>query len=590
MTSTHRIGAVAAVAALGAVACGTTTEDGDPDAGGPDCPAVLPEATVTCDDPACSVATGDRRIAEATPTSNRASEWWVVLTAADPFLEDEPTPGDITVNLGLEVPGALVPRRAPERTLGAWLSQQPPELRSRIGIHRRRVAAEARLRAAERRRPHRRPAGGVLSATGVRPRTSPGEARQSAACSATSPACGDDALCVIPVGSTEGTCETQIALGIQNDVENPDDADTVEARVRRVTDSVAILTDAADPVTDDDVEELARRFDEHIGPLDHAFFGTPTDASGRDFDGNGVVMIVLTEKVGELDPDLVGFFTSDDLMDPTGPEARPWTNGADLLFMRPPGPTVSLDQLSGTIAHEYQHLINFFTKVIEQGSERERVWLDEGISVFAEDVVGYGVDAFENIALYLDAVPITTLISGPDTSERRGMAHLLVRYLFEQAGGAEFLGAGTVRDEGGVAAVRRLVQAADTGTELFTEPETGRSYARWLEDLMVTIALDGTAIPQVSCNPEYQFAPPSSSSFTGIQRGIDLRSPIPGTGITLRGPTTDPFAAVDALPFTTNGGEIRRLTLTGPSAEITLSTDADNAENFEFGFRVIPAE
>jgi len=218
------------------------------------------------------------------------------------------------------------------------------------------------------------------------------------------------------------------------------------------------------------------------------------------------------------------------------------------------------------------------------------VWLDEGISVFAEDVVGYGEDAFANIALFLDRVPLTTLISGDDTSERRGMAHLLVRYAYERAGGADFPEAGTVDDRGGVAFVRRLVQSAETGTELFSAAATGRAYPRWLEDLMVTVALDGTSIPGVSCNPGYQLEPPTTSSFTGGQRGIDLRGSIPGTGITMQGPTTDPFEAVTGLPFTANGGEIRRLALDGGSAELSLSTDADNAELFEFGFRVIPAE
>jgi hypothetical protein len=567
--------------------------DGNGDAGPPACPAVLPEAEVGCADPACSAATGDRRVAEATLEGSRAGEWLVVLSAADPFLESDPTPGDVTVNLGLEVPGALLPRGPAVRSAGRWLERQPAELRDRLERRAARVAAESQLRAGARARAASvERTRGVLGGTGIRPAPSPGAAKQTAACSASSPACGGDAVCRIPVGSDDGTCEAQLALAIQPELRPGPGAEAlpVDARVRTVTESVAILTDVNDSVTDDDVNELARRFDEHIGPLDHAFFGTPTDDRGRDFDGNGVVLVVLTERVAEVDANLVGFFTSDDMMDPTADDAPPWSNGADLLFMRPPGPSVSLDQLSGTIAHEYQHLINFFTKVVEQGSEPEQVWLDEGISSFAEDLTGYGRDAFENVALYLDAVPLTSLISGGDSSERRGMAHLLVRYLFEQAGGAEFPAAGTVNDQGGVAAVRRLVQSADTGTELFSAAATGRDYPTWLDDLLVTVALDGTSISDVSCNPGYQFAPPTTSSYTGFQRGIDLRSSIPGTGISLSGPVVDPWAAADALPFTGNGGEIRRLSVSGESATIWLSTDVENAENFDFGFRAIVAE
>lgn len=585
-------GALAAALSVLVAGCGDAlTGDGNADAGPPACPATLPEASVGCDDPSCAVTSGSRRVAEATVEASRASEWLVVLSAADSFLEDDPTPGDVTVDLGLEVPGALLPRGPAVRTVGRWLERQPDPLRARLERRVARVSAEARLRAGARARgasvPRPR---GALGGSAIRPAPTTGEAKQTTVCSASSPACGDDAVCLIPVGAAEGTCETQVALGIQNAITNPDDALTVEARVRRVNEAVAILTDVNDSVTDDDVNELARRFDEHIAPLDHAFFGRPTDDQGRDFDGNGVVLIVLTERVAELDENLVGFFTSDDLMDPGAAGAPPWSNGADLLFMRPPGPSVSLDQLSGTVAHEYQHLINYFAKVIDQGSEPERVWLDEGISSFAEDMTGYGRDAFENVALYLDAVPLTSLISGGDSSERRGMAHLLVRYLFEQAGGAEFPSAGAVNDGGGVAAVRRLVQSPDTGTELFSASTTGRDYPTWLGDLLATVALDGTSIPDVSCNPGYQLEPPTTSSYTGFQRGVDLSSGIPGTGIVLSGPAVDPYAAADALPFTGNGGEIRRLSLSSESATIWLATDADNAENFEFGFRAIVAE
>lgn len=585
----------AALAAALSVACGDpldgsngTEPNGVEPNGGGTCPANLPRAAVSCDDPACTRAEGDRRVAQS---DLGAGSWFVVLTAADPFLEDDPTPGDVTVDLGLEVPGALLPRSSSGASAGGrWLARQTADVQARLRRGAGRVEAEAELRAGARARAQLvQPRAGVLGGTAVRPVATPGEARQETSCSRSNPACGEDAVCVIGVGADAGTCASELALGVQSALSNPTDALPVQGRVRRVTDTVAIVTDVDDTVTDDDVEELARRFDEHIAPLDHAFFGTPTDDRGQDFDGNGVVLIVLTEQVAAVDDRLLGFFTSDDFLDPEDPAAPPWANGADVLFMRPPGPGVSLDQLSGTIAHEYQHLINYFTKVVEQASEPERVWLDEGLSTFAEDITGYGRDAFEKVALYLDAVPLTSLISGSDSSERRGMAHLLVRYLYEQAGGADFPAAGRVNDRGGVAAVRRLVQSADTGTELFSTAGTGRDYPTWLEDLLTTVALDGTSIPDVSCNPQYQFAAPTTSTYTGYQRGIDLRSSIPG-GLNLDGPAIDPWVAADALPFTANGGEIRRLQVSAAGATIWLSTDVDNAENFEFGFRAVAAE
>ncbi|NJK90119.1 MAG: hypothetical protein HC923_12525 [Myxococcales bacterium] len=351
---------------------------------------------------------------------------------------------------------------------------------------------------------------------------------------------------------------------------------------------VAILVDVDDSVSDDAVSALADRFARHIAPLDHAFFGRPEDAGGRDFDRNGVVLVVLTSRVSSLSPQLVGFFDRSDLVDPSDPGAPPWSNGADILFMTPPSATTTLDQVSGTIAHEYQHLINFVTKSIRLGSDPETLWLDEGLSSFAEDMAGYGQDAFENIELFLDAVPVTPLVSTVDSPELRGACHLLVRYLFEQSGGAAFEDPGGLDDRGGVAAVRRLVQSADVGQQLFTAAATGRSFSAWVSDLWVTMALDGTSFADVSCNPRFQLRDPAISSFTGFQRGIDLQSAIPGTNIRLSGPATDPYAAAVDLPFSGNGGEVRRFRALAPVTTLTFGTDAQNAGDYDLFFRVIP--
>ncbi len=571
----------------------TATDDADggrPDAG-PTCPSQLPELEVRCDDPACMATTGDRRVAEVLVPAGR---WFAVVNASSEFVDD-----DITVDYGLEISGALLAEGEATRTTGQWLASAPPGVRSRAEARSRAVTVESALRADQRRIPIARR--GVLGGTILRPIRRPGEAKQATSCSLDSPDCGTDAVCLIEPGQADGACESELIFGLRNGIPHDTTAPalSVETRVRTVRGGVAILTDLQDSVADEDVQEVAERFTDHIEPLDHTFFGIPVDDAGRDFDGNGVVMIVLTEQVADVSPDIVGFFDSinflgPDEIDQLQPDdtTRDIANGADLLFMRPPGPSISLDQLSGTVGHEYQHLINYFTKVVRRGLpplEQERLWVDEGLSSFAEDMLGYGEDAFLNIALYLDAVPITKLVEeSMDSPEMRGYAHLLIRYLFERSGGATFQSPGAVTDFGGVGAVRQLVDSDRTGVDHFTEALTGRSFAEWSSDLLVTVALDGTDIGDVSCNPGFQFQDPETDSFTGFQRGIDLRSSIPGTSIQLFGPTTDPFAAADDLPFTGNGGEIRTLDLSTPGS-VSLTTDVVNAEDFDFGFRVIPA-
>jgi len=277
----------------------------------------------------------------------------------------------------------------------------------------------------------------------------------------------------------------------------------------------------------------------------------------------------------------------------------PSSNGADLLYIQPPTGDVNIENISGTLAHEYMHLIGYYAKVINRQSSPEERWLDEGIASFAEDVSGYGADAFTNIAGYLATVGETSLTGFglSHTSEgetdtagpRRGMAHLLVRYLFEQKGAATFPGAGQVTDAGGVAAVKALVQSPATGVDLFTTSSTGRSFAAWMQDLLTVVAIDGASYKDVSCNPAYTLADVETDAYTGYSRGIDLRTSMvdfSGATIPLNGPILSTFEAED-VPVPSNGGEIRTLSTPSGLTRVGIAADA-TLEDYTVGLRVLP--
>lgn len=575
----------------GLAACSGTDTDPPPGTdAGVTCPATLPTAPVACDAPACSATTGTRAFALADVSSADASEWLVISHVGSELFLNE------NVNLTYEkgVPGALLARRTLREKVRARLAA--PHHETIFGAARAaRLEAEQLVRA---RAVRERPAGALLG-TGIRPRLVERDEEvleQDTSCSAAAPSCGADALCVIPEGSTDGTCSSALTLKWR-DQTAPGQFEDVAATVRRVGEHAAIVTDDADTVTDADVDALLTRFDERIAPVDHALFGEPTDAQGRDRDGNGVVILFLTSRVADISTDLAGFFQATDMQDPT---QTPSSNGADILYMQPPGGSITLDNLSGTIAHEYQHLINYYAKVIVRGSSSEERWLDEGLSVFAEDFVGYGADAFKNIAAYLVGVGETSLTgfglvatteAEADSFERRGMAHLLVRYLFEQKGGATLSGNADLSDGGGVAAVRALVQSPDTGVDLFTAAKSGRSLEAWLQDLLTVVAIDGAGYPQVSCNPAYTLEDPVSDDYTGYQRGIDLRTSMvdfTGATIPLNGPSISSFEN-EEVPVPVNGGEVRRLEISGDAASVGLAGDAETlAEDYFLGLRIVP--
>jgi hypothetical protein len=547
----------------------------DDDDGGDDidCPAEFPAADTTCMGASCAAS-----------LSSSTSASWVAVTWIS---SDINTNDNTNVDYTKAASGALlaaresVKERARDRhDLAQYEALYHPRIDGRI-------AAEASLRAewpedAANVRFH---------GTALRGRTDEllpdGVRRQNASCSRSAPDCGESMVCVVD-GAGGGTCEGALTIKLRAGNQNAD----IAATVRKVGTYAAILTDDADTVSDADVGEILTRFDTHIAPIDHMLFGEPKNAEGQDFDGNGVVLVLLTSKVGDISDDLVGFFYAPDMEDPA---TNPDSNGADLLYMRPPGGAIGVDAVSGTLAHEYQHVINFLAKT-SRGSSPEEVWLDEGLSGFAEDITGYGADAFTNVARYLDAVSETSLTGfglthsteeDADSTERRGMAHLFVRTIFEQSGGAELgSGAGGLTDRGGVAQVKKLVQTPSTGVDSISPANAGKSLHDWLGILLTTVALDGTTYASVSCNRDFQLQDPETSAFTEAQVGIDLRSSFrnfQGMTVNLSGPATATFEE-ESVPVPSNGGEIRTVEA-GGTVEIGAAV---TAEDYQVGLTAIP--
>lgn len=559
-------------------ACGD--DAGDPDAGF-ECPSALPAATVKCDVPGCTPAVGSatKTMARAELSGADGTNWLVISYATSEFASDNE---NTTLNFEKRVPGGLL--AGGQSFVSPRLTEAEREV---LYSHSRldRVRAESRIRRMAMR--GKIPASSGTAISGVR---NPNLQKQSTACSTSNRSCGETALCIIPEGQTDGTCESQLSLKYA--LESTQSPETISATVRKVGSSVAIVVDDEDAskVSDEAADTLIERFENHIAPLDHAFFGNPAQ---KDRDGNGVTILLMTSKLRNISTALAGVFFSDD-MRPTS--QAPHSNAADMLYLQPPGADVNLDQLSGTIAHEYQHILNYTSKVIvNQNAEPETVWLDEGLSTFAEDVAGYGEDSFKNIIVYLEQAPFTSLTGfgtlhgnagDADSNERRGMAHLMVRYLFEGAGGATFAdGPGSSTDKGGIARVKQLVESGDTGFDVLKAGAGGRNLPTLLGDFLTTVGVDGTGL---ECIPGIGYEGTSPVAYTGFVRGVRLRGSVttPG-GMTLRfmGPRTDPFENAEDVDFPLNGGDFRTVQLSADGrADIRLGGPA---EDIDATFRVI---
>jgi hypothetical protein len=176
-----------------------------------------------------------------------------------------------------------------------------------------------------------------------------------------------------------------------------DDFVVSNATARSVGQRVAIYVDNTAPAggyVDSDLDRVRTLFDQYLYPIDTLAFGGESDV-----DGNGVVVVLLTQKVNDLSPDcnssgrvILGYFFGADLL--PGTEG---SNAGEVFYGLVPDPsnplcTISKDEansrLPTTFVHEFQHMINFNQHVLIRGGNSEDTWLNEGLSHFAEELGG----------------------------------------------------------------------------------------------------------------------------------------------------------------------------------------------------------
>lgn len=180
------------------------------------------------------------------------------------------------------------------------------------------------------------------------------------------------------------------------DAQNPA-VKTVSAQLDYVGTNTLIYVDTLTPAngfTTDQLNGFGQLFDQTLYPLDVNAFGPPSDV-----DQNGRLIILLTPAVNALTPAadcstkgyVAGFFDGFDLASTSSD-----SNHGEIYFGLVPDPNAtvscahSVASLIGTVPatflHELQHLISFSQHVVEHHGQEEEGWLDEGMSIVAEEL------------------------------------------------------------------------------------------------------------------------------------------------------------------------------------------------------------
>lgn len=187
-----------------------------------------------------------------------------------------------------------------------------------------------------------------------------------------------------------------------NDKDFCENPDIRTGRVIAITDKAIIVADTANPVggfTNAEYQSFGVTFDTLVDPVDRGAFGAPSD-----IDNNGRVIIFFTRAVNELTAAgsggiVLGFVYRRDLYPKTGEVTCPGSNVGEIMYILVPDPDGVVNQnrrtktqvitaANGTIAHEYQHIINSSRRkhVNKIGEIFEERWLDEGLAHAAEEL------------------------------------------------------------------------------------------------------------------------------------------------------------------------------------------------------------
>jgi hypothetical protein len=248
------------------------------------------------------------------------------------------------------------------------------------------------------------------------------------------------------------------------------------ARLAFVGANVLVYLDTLAPAngfTSAQLQSFGTLFDQTLYPIDTAAFGPPSDV-----DQNARVIMLMTPAVNALVTSsscqtngyVAGFFDDEDL---GGGALDPNSNQGEIFYSIVPDPTgtrscahsvadVGFD-VPGTFLHELQHLISFSQHVVVHHGQSEFGWLDEGLSIVAEElgslyyeqkcpgtscrtnptqlfpdsaqgfVENFLYDSYQ-YALLPDTASVTLHSDSDDGFSWRGGDWLLVRWLSDQFG------------------------------------------------------------------------------------------------------------------------------------------------------------
>ena len=169
-----------------------------------------------------------------------------------------------------------------------------------------------------------------------------------------------------------------------------------------------------------DLRALGDAFDQEIVPTNREFFGTEWNPG---VDGDPHIYILYA---GDLGYALAGYFSSADELNPL---AHEYSNAHEMFLINSDNVYLWEEYIYGTLAHEYQHMIHWYT------DRNESTWMNEGFSMLAELLNGYDIGGHDYSYLVNTDIQLTDW--GDDVGSNSpyyGASFLFMTYFLDRFG------------------------------------------------------------------------------------------------------------------------------------------------------------
>jgi hypothetical protein len=249
-----------------------------------------------------------------------------------------------------------------------------------------------------------------------------------------------------------------------------------------------------------DLTSLAITFDQKIVPTNREFFGSEWNPG---VDGDPHIYVLYASGLGNS---LAGYFSSADELNPL---AHEYSNAHEMFLINSDNVPLWDSYIYGVLAHEYQHMIHWYT------DRNESTWLNEGFSMLAELLNGYDIGGHDQSYLVQTDVQLT------DWGDEVGSNSPYY--------GGSFLFMAYFLDRFGEEATQAVVAAPDNSMESITrvldelgirDPQTGDAITA--DDVLADWAVTNILLDPTVGDGRYDYSnyDPIKAHVTETQSGI----------------------------------------------------------------------